>query len=135
MPPSSGDIIHSANTCFDKGLERVWNYDDAETECADSDNNIAQYASKCCGGGTSVCQEFVSPLCAVESDFDGSATYSHSCYKMFDVEADRDAECSNSGSKFVSDGQFYCYYSDQAQSDAACNAWFPSGTFQRIRLL
>ena len=42
-----------------------------------------------------MCQEFVSPLCAVESDFDGSAIADYDCYKRFNTEAERDADCSN----------------------------------------
>ena len=72
-----------------------------------------------------MCQEFVSPLCAIESDFDGSAAADYSCFKMYNTEWDRDADCSSPNAFTTDEGQFYCYFW-QVTTESDCAAKFSS---------
>mmetsp|Transcript_59007 Transcript_59007/g.118467 ORF Transcript_59007/g.118467 Transcript_59007/m.118467 type:complete len:336 (-) Transcript_59007:1337-2344(-) len=105
---------------------------DLEQQCTDS-STINELAEKCCSDHISVCNQFVSQLCAVEAAYDSTAVFSHTCFKVFDTEADYNAEACTGGGKtdtydVTGDGvaDFTCWIYE-VTSEADCTSRFTNG--------
>ena len=66
---TSTAYIFEENTCSSQSGD--WDYSslaDLEQQCSDS-SNIDDRASTCCSDGLSVCNQFVSQLCATDANY------------------------------------------------------------------